>query len=221
MRKLLELVQPDGAISTLRPGHRLGADHDALPGAVLLAIGKWNAATGRAALLDTLDASLAWYRRRFRTQPSWLATWWQGQAWSLLYRLSGNLAYADFVFELADWALERQLDKNGAFVMDLWPTGPSFHTACAAEAIGDAWAIARLLGDEQRTERYEQGWRAAVGFVDQLIMRHEDMFCVADPGLALGGVRLAPTRSLVRIDFVAHTLLALLKGGQLTGAFVE
>lgn len=215
VRRILRLVHPDGTISHLAPGQRLGADHDALPGAVLLAIAKWNGATGRVALVDRLDRSLAWYRHRFRAQPTWLAVWWQAQAWSALYRLTGCSDYAEFTFETVDWALERQLHKNGAFLIDLWPEGPSFHTACAAEAVADAWAVASLAGDGERADRYSRAWRAATGFVETLIMRDEDTFFAVDPEMALGGVRLAPAQSVVRIDFVAHALLALVKGAQL------
>jgi orotate phosphoribosyltransferase/AMMECR1 domain-containing protein len=215
MRRIRRLVHPDGSISALAPGLRMGIDHDGLPGAVLLAIARWNTATGRADLLDHLDSSLAWYRRRFRVQPTWLAMWWQTQAWSALYRLTGCGDYAEFAFELVDWALERQLRKNGAFLVDLCPGGPSFQTACAAEAVADAWAVACLAGDGERADAYAHAWRAAVGFLDTLIMREEDTFFAVRPDIALGGVRQAPTRSAVRIDFVAHALLALVKGAQL------
>ncbi len=211
------LVHPDGMISQLAPGRRMGADHEGLPGAVLLAIAKWNAATGRTDLLEKLDPCLAWYQRRFRAQPAWLAAWWQAEAWSALHRLTGRGNYAEFAFELADWALDRQLGKNGAFVIDLWPDGPSFLTACAAEAVADTWTVARRLGDRKRASSYADSWRAAMAFVDTLILREDDTYCAADPDSALGGVRLDPARSVVRIDVVAHTLLALVKGAQLDG----
>lgn len=49
-------------------------------------------------------------------------------------------------------------------------------------------------------------------FMDNLIIRDEDTFCMKDPLHSCGGVRLSLTSTAVRIDFVSHLLLALVKG---------
>jgi hypothetical protein len=50
--------------------------------------------------------------------------------------------------------------------------------------------------------------------MNQIILRPEDGFCVAEPDRAVGGVRAAVFLSEVRVDFVSHTLLALVKAQQ-------
>ena len=47
--------------------------------------------------------------------------------------------------------------------------------------------------------------------MDRLIIRKEDTFGMRQPHRAVGGIRGSLTSSSVRIDYVAHTLLALVK----------
>ena len=47
-------------------------------------------------------------------------------------------------------------------------------------------------------------------FINRLIIRPEDTFCMRDPDRAVGGVRGSLITSSVRIDFVSHTLYALI-----------
>lgn len=137
---------------------------------------------------------------------------WQTQGWAALYKVTANPRMASFVFELADWALERQLEKNGAFLVDYARDGPGFHTACVLEALSDAWSIARLVKDTERERNYRHAWEGGIKFVDRLIIREGDRFAMPQPSRAFGGVRESLTSSKVRIDYVAHTLLALVKG---------
>ncbi len=212
--KIRSLFQSDGTVSDRPGGQRLGVDHDILPGQAIVSLARFARATGRSDLLPSgqLDACLARYRRRFRSLHRWLMIGWQMQAWSAVHGLSRAPEHAAFVFEMADWALDWQLRKNGAFLTDLHPEGPSFHTACVAEGIADAWTLARSIGDLEHSNLYEQSWRAAMGFMDELMIREEDTYCMPDPQSALGGVRPSHTSSTVRIDYAAHQLLAILKG---------
>jgi AMMECR1 domain-containing protein/orotate phosphoribosyltransferase len=215
--RLLGLLRPDGRISERLTG---AADHDFLPGAVLLALARyWTAsetAGGKREGMERLDSAFEWYRRRFRMLHPWGMVGWQTRSWSALHALTRNPEHAGFVFEIADWALDWQHERTGAFLTDLHEAGPSFHTAFVVEGIIDAWALALELGDDRRAGVYERSWREAVRFLDQLIIRPEDTFCMADAERALGGVRSSRANSDVRIDFVSHTLLALIEGARLS-----
>ncbi len=81
------------------------------------------------------------------------------QAWSSLFRWKKEEKYAAFVFEMADWALSRQI-KDGSFLVDYAKDGPSFHTACVLEGIADALSIAGSMGDESRICAYAAAWDA-------------------------------------------------------------
>jgi orotate phosphoribosyltransferase len=211
--RLLGLLRPDGRISERLTG---AADHDYLPGAVLLALARYWAAGGERFGVERLDGAFEWYRRRFRMLQPWGMVGWQTRSWAALHALTRNPEHAAFVFEMADWSLDWQHERTGAFITDLHEAGPSFHTAFLIEGITEAWELAVELGDSRRAAAYERSWREAVRFLDQLIIRREDTFCMADAGRALGGVRSSRANSDVRIDFVSHTLLALIQGARLS-----
>jgi AMMECR1 domain-containing protein len=209
---LTRLLQPDGRIAAPGNGRGLAADHDFLPGCVLWALGQYMEKTGRLDMVGEADSHLDWYRRRFQLLHPWGMVIWQTQAWTAMYRATRKPGYADFVFEIADWALEWQLEKDGAFLCDLDATGPSFHTAAITEGIADAWSLAIEVGDNSRAARYAISWDEATRFTRSLIIRHRDTFCMYDPDRAVGGVRSTPRSTDVRIDYVSHALTALLKG---------
>jgi hypothetical protein len=134
------------------------------------------------------------------------------QGWASMFRLTGDGDMAAFVFELADWALRYQLVKNGAFLVDYHTSRPSFDTACVLEGIAKARAIAAETGDGVTRRAYRTSWKQGTAFMDRLIVREEDTFAMPNPRRSLGGVRESLTASLVRIDYMAHSLLALVKG---------
>lgn len=211
-RRVRTFFHADGAITWQREGIRLNSDHDFLPGFVLRMAASVAELEGAEALPHSLHKHLSWYQRRFSLLHPWGMVWWQIQGWAPIHRLTGEEAMASFVYELADWALMHQLDKNGAFLVDYYPNGPGFHTACVLEGIGEAWTLALRAGDNERSNKYRQSWERGIKFVDRLIIREEDTYAMPEPLRSVGGVRESLTSSRVRIDYVAHALLALLKG---------
>lgn len=209
------LLQPDGRITAYGKALGVDHDHDFMPGAVLLGLAHFLAAAGQTGASIDLTPQLTWYRRRFRLTHPWGLASWHMQAWSALYRLNGEASHRDFVFELADWALDRQLELDGSFLTDLSPEAPSFHTAFVAEGIAEAWSLALDSGDVERAQRYFSSWKAAAEFMTQLIIYPEDTYCMHNPHRSVGGVRGMPTTSEVRIDYVSHTLRALIAGARI------
>lgn len=205
------LVQADGRVTERPDGRGVQTDHDFLPGTVLLAVARYVEAGGERAFLDGLDAALEWNRRRFSLARPWGMVGWQTQAWSAIHCGTGRSDQAAFVFELADWALDRQHEASGGFITEMHSHGYSFHSAFIAEGIADAWRVALRAGDISRAGRYEHSCRNAMRLLSRLMIRSEDTFCMPDPDQALGGVRGSLASSDVRIDHVSHTLLALLK----------
>jgi orotate phosphoribosyltransferase/AMMECR1 domain-containing protein len=209
--KLRTYFHSDGAITWQREGMRVQSDHDLFPGMALRMAAMIAQVDSPDKLPPFLDRHLTWNRRRFDLLHPWGMIFWQTQGWAALYKVTADPSMASFVFELADWALERQLEKNGAFLVDYARDGPGFHTACVLEALADAWSVARQVGDIERERNYRRTWERGIKFVDRLIIREDDRFAMPKPSRALGGVRESLTSSRVRIDYVAHTLLALMK----------
>jgi orotate phosphoribosyltransferase/AMMECR1 domain-containing protein len=204
------MFQPDGRITDTPRGLGIASEHDFMPGVALLAVAKYVEKTGENAWFESLAPQLKWYRRRFRLLHSWGMVGWQTQAWAAIHNLTGDPEHADFVFEIADWALDWQHERTGAFISDLSPTGPSFHTGFLTEGIAAAWMLALRLGDRERIARYAHSCKEALQFMNRLIIRPEDTVCMRDPGHSFGGVRGSLITSSVRIDFVSHTLYALI-----------
>jgi hypothetical protein len=137
---------------------------------------------------------------------------WQPQGWEAVHRARGAYPGRDLAFAAADWAIERQLRSNGAFLETLSPDEPSFNTGFIAEGIAAAWSLALASGETERARRYEEAWRRAARFMNRLMIHPEDTFGMAAGAAAIGGVRCMLTRSDVRIDQVSHWLHALLVG---------
>ena len=202
------MVQSDGRITDTPHGLGVASEHDFLPGAALLALAQYATARDDAAFLRDLSPQLQWYRRRFRLLHPWGMVGWQTQAWAAIHALTSDPAQAAFVFEMADWAADRQQERTGAFVTELSPTGPSFHAAFLAEGMAAAWSLAQRIGDAARAKRYARSCHEALRFMTRLIVYPEDGFCLHDPQRAVGAVRCSLITSYVRIDFVSHTLMA-------------
>ncbi len=204
------LLQPDGRVSVRPRARGLDADHDYMPGVVLLALARWAHATGDHEFVGDVAPQLEWYRRRFRLNHPWGMVGWQAQAWAALHAVTRAQAHAEFVFEIADWALESQSEYHGAFLNELNPYGLGFHTGFLTEGMVASWRLAQELGESKRAARYRRSVEAALRFCQRLYLRDEDLFVVADPKLALGGVRGALSTSEIRIDYNSHCLEALL-----------
>ena len=211
-RRIDVLFHDDGVISALPRGHRMNLDHDILPGQALRMAARIAAIEGLQSLPNCLSANLCWYRRRFRLQHPWGMVWWQLQGWAAIYSVTADSEPLPFLYEIADWALQNQLQVNGAFVVDYAPNGPGFHTACILEGLADAWLIAISQGDRSRSTAYEDAWRRGTQFMERLICRPEDTFAMPSPEKCIGGVRASLTTSSFRIDYAAHTLSAVCKG---------
>jgi AMMECR1 domain-containing protein/orotate phosphoribosyltransferase len=205
------MFRPNGWIHPDGQPVRSERDADYLPNAAILAIAAYKAAnpTGLAAKLEPYRA---WQERRFRLLHRWGQAGWLPQACAEVFRATGGCEYSSTAFLVADWCLEQQIDATGAFLTDLSPGGPTFHTAFIAEGIADTWATAMACQDYERALAYERAWWRAMEFVRRLIIRPADAICFADPDRSIGGVRGSLTSSTIRIDFVSHVAIALAKG---------
>jgi hypothetical protein len=189
-----------------------GQDHTFLPGGILMAVGPWLAARGAALPEHRFGPQLRWHREQFRATTSWALVGWHPQGWNAVHAIELRADIAGYVFELADWAIDRQLKKNGAFLDDFSDTEPSFDTGFIAEGIAAAWAVAIRAGDDERSERYRASWEGAMAFAASLVFKPEDSFASRAPDDMVGGVRLTPSSASLRIDATSHCLHALTSG---------
>jgi orotate phosphoribosyltransferase len=218
--RIKNFFQDDGRISYAPKARGFETDHDFFTGSAILALASSVKATGEIGDLKGLKTQFDWFKRRFRALHPWGMVGWHPQGWGAVYSILKEPQYADFVFEIADWALDWQQEKSGAFLIELHPYGPSFHTLFIAEGIAAAWRVAQLVGDRSRQSKYEASCQSAMRFLSQLMIYPQDTFCMPQPHLAVGGVRGCLSTSEVRIDYVSHSLLAAVKCFELTSGLL-
>jgi hypothetical protein len=157
-----------------------------------------------------LDRAFLYYRHRFRHKRDFGQVSWMALAWAAWWRVRGGDELASFVFEIADWILEFQ-QATGAFLTDHQPDTPGYTTAVYLEAVAAAANTASGTGDMARYRRYVEAHRRGFEFLDRLTIQDRDSSVLPNPEYATGGLRESLYSSHVRIDFVQHSLAAILE----------
>jgi orotate phosphoribosyltransferase/AMMECR1 domain-containing protein len=231
--KLLAAIDRHGRIATWQPPPEPAAREDDLeetddddeeeeetvdpeqlqnyvPGQVLLAL----AAAQKTGVISVdekkIERAFRYYRHRFRYkrdfgQVSWMAL--SSAAWA---RLTSQREYAVLALEIADWILEFQHAKTGAFLTDHQPDTPGYTTAVYLEAIGAVFHVAAEF-DPARCSRYDDAFHRGFAFLDRLIVQDRDSSVLPNADYAVGGLRENLYSGHVRIDFVQHSLAAILE----------
>ena len=215
---MLWLQRPSGMFITAFPPAKRIQSQDYFPGEALLAIATHYQSDPSATVLDAFNRAIRYYREHFRERPSPAFVPWQVQAFAKMARQTKRRDYVDFVFELTDWLAAKQLTPANCEWPELWGGIAGYQadrvgvaTASYLEGFTDALALARALGDAERTARYEELVRGAARFVMQLQIRPEEAYFIRSPRDAVGGIRTNPSLNLLRIDHCQHALIALIK----------
>src|SRR5262249_36880783 len=155
-------------------------------------------AAGRTEARPPAERAIRYYRHRFRYKRSWGQVGWLPQAAAAWHRVTGDAALAALAFEIADWALEDQLEKSGGLINDHQPDAPGYMTGVYLEGIAAALRLARATGDAARAARYEESCRRGLQFLDGLVYQERDRRLLPNPERAYGGVRISRTAADVR-----------------------
>ena len=182
------------------------AFQDYFPGQVLLALAVACEQNESEIDEERLHRSFKYYRHRFRYKRQFGQVAWLLQAFSKWWQVTREQDFADMVFEIADWLVEYQQDKTGAFINDHQPDTPGYTTAVYLEGIAAALAVA----EGARFQTYLSSFTRGLGFLDRLIIQERDQSILPNPDYALGGLRQGINYGEIRTDFVQHSLSALL-----------
>jgi orotate phosphoribosyltransferase/AMMECR1 domain-containing protein len=181
-----------------------------VPGQVLLAL----AAAARSGFVrldePKIETAFRYYRHRFRYKRDFGQVSWMTLAAAAWSRLTARREWAELVFEIADWVLEFQHANTGAFLTDHQPDTPGFTTAVYLEAIAAALHVASDF-DPTRCRQYDDAWRRGFTFLDRLIIQERDSSILPNVEYAIGGLRENLWSGHIRIDFVQHSLAAILE----------
>ncbi len=181
-----------------------------VPGQVLLALAA--AAAHGLLAVDTprIQRAFRYYRHRFRHKRDFGQVSWMTLAAAAWLRVTGQEGLAELVFEVADFITQFQQKKSGAFISDHQPDTPGYTTAVYLEAIAAAYHVARGFSPA-RAARYDDVWHEGFNFLDRLIVQQRDFSVLPNGDYALGGVRENLYSSHIRIDFVQHSLAAIVE----------
>jgi orotate phosphoribosyltransferase/AMMECR1 domain-containing protein len=187
-----------------------------VPGQVLLAL----AAAVRTGATDAderkIESAFRYYRHRFRYKRDFGQVSWMSLAAAAWWRLRERREFADFLFEITDFILTFQQTHPeqttpGAFLTDQQPDTPGFTTAVYLEAVASALDVASALSDTARERRYDEAWRLGFAFLDRLIIQDRDSSILPNAEYAVGGLRENLYSGYARIDFVQHSLAAIME----------
>ncbi len=201
-------VGPTGRIEAMEDGPgELQQDYFGPQALLALGVAVKAKATGDRELATR---ALSHYRRRFRGNRAWGAYAWLAQAaaaWGLARR---DAEWVDFCFEVVDGGLESQSLQRGCFYTPDEVHPPSALTGVYLEGVAAAHWAARLTGDARRAGRYARHLEAGFHFLESLVYQPRDRMLLPNFAWAEGGLRTAPDKSEVRLDYVQHALGALL-----------
>jgi AMMECR1 domain-containing protein/orotate phosphoribosyltransferase len=158
-----------------------------------------------------LDRAFDFYRHRFRYKRDFGQVGWMMQAFTSWWFITKNPEHAAFVFEIGDWVLQYQDQKEGGFQNDHQPNTPGYTTALYLEGLGAAARLADAMDQKQPAGSLRQACYKGFQFLDRIIIQERDIPVLPNPEWALGGVRPGIHGSDIRTDFVQHTLSAVLE----------
>jgi AMMECR1 domain-containing protein/orotate phosphoribosyltransferase len=207
---LWSFIGSHGCIAThFTPDHTEDIFQDYFPGQVLLAL----AAAAEAGLTqvdqEKLQRGFRYYRHRFRYQKNLAQVSWLMQAFSAWWQVQPDASFAELVFEIGDWLLQFQQQKSGAFLSDDQDDAIGYTTAVYLEAIGAAVRLAAAV-DPLRHRRYLAAYFAGLRFLFRITIHAGHAAVLPNSEYAVGGLRMSPESSFVRIDFVQHGLSSVL-----------
>jgi orotate phosphoribosyltransferase/AMMECR1 domain-containing protein len=205
-------IDAHGRISThSKPVEGLEAYQDYFPGQLLLALATAYQAGVTAIVESKLDKAFKYYRHRYRYRRDFGQVSWLMQAYGKWWDATGNSLFADFVFEIGDWILEYQQEKTGAFINDHQSDAPGYTTALYLEGVAAGVRLAALLGDDKRHQRYVESLRRGFNFLERLVIQQRDACLLPNAEFAIGGLHQSLYASEIRVDFVQHSLSAILE----------
>ena len=217
---LLALQDRSGAFGTSVRGTELEGSEIYYAGQCTLALARRYLTTKRDRLAEAVRAAVAYYRSWWddpttdNKDLSFLT--WMIQACDLADSIPATAGAADFAYDMADWALERQYPAShptlgwaGGF-----EGGPGIGTAAYTEGIAAAWAIALRRGDADRAARYRDSVLQAERFLLQLQLEPADLVFLRSAGHR-GAVRRSLRSRALRCDNAQHFLMAALRTASL------
>lgn len=215
---LLAIQQPDGALDFIPEPTPDKTENAAPAGWALLALAQSDPLEADPRIERALQRALSFYagRQDLLADPATAAA--LARAFAQGYDWTNDARASDFVFAILDHLVRLQVgpaacpwpELHGAINVRE-PGAVGVDTAIYLTALADGVALARRIGDQERTARYRQAVLDAARFILQLEIRPAGVYYVRNPRDALGGVRTAPWDNRIRVDHCAWALVSLIQ----------
>ena len=208
---IINAQQKDGSYQTdIIAGGQSGIDY--YPGEAMLALMKLYGMTKDRQYLDSVEKAFFYYRDYWRNNQNTAFVPWHSQAYRMLYDAKPNRELTDFVFEMNDWLISKQ-QTTGSYPDYLGGFGekPSNSTASYLEGLGDAYALAKTVDDNNHSDQYQKAIKLAARYVMQTQFTSDNAFYLSNPQKAIGGFRQSVVNNQERNDYTQHATLALMK----------
>ncbi len=164
---------------------------------------------------------LSHYRLENRPELAPVSASFLARGFAHHYARTNDARLSDFVFDVADRLALLQLNEDNCRYSELFgainvrePGLIGADTANYLAVLADALVLAGRVGDTQRVKRYRAATLSAVRFVLQLEVREIGCYFIRSPRDVLGGVRMAPWNSRIRVDHCANAVVALIHARQ-------
>jgi hypothetical protein len=174
---------------------------------------------------DLVRKALAYYKPWWKEHKDLAFVPGQTAAYAEAYLLTKEQPFADFVFEMNDWACGLQYDLQLDVQKSSWSGGfkgwaggkamdalPQADSACYAEGLADACRVAREAGDPDRWKRYTDALQLCLQFLGRLQYTESNTAHFADwyKPWVLGGFHASQQDGDLRLEHTRHAVAALM-----------
>ncbi|MCK5809171.1 hypothetical protein KAH37_09325 [bacterium] len=208
---ILKLQNPDGMWRTdfIKPLREI--DQLFFPGETMLAMMEYYKYSGDKKIKAAVAKAFPYYVNFWKNKKEGPFVPWQIRAYAQMYDVDPQKKYADFVFDLADW----MLNKFTPLTMDVgYGRAGALNRMYAStgvymEGLATAYDVAVKAKDAKRAEKYARAIHGGSGYALGLQWKEADGFRYPKPKVILGGLVMKPFNSEMRLDSTYHSVSAL------------
>jgi len=188
------------------------------PGEATLALMKLYEKTNNPQYLSSVEKALPYYKKYWEDNKNTAMIPWHTQTYFMLFQHTKNEQLKSdiqsFIFEANDWLIDNHQIEESQFPDLIGGFSHPFPTASTyvyLEGLGDAHALAILVKDTSRTEKYKESIKSGIRYTLENQYTLENGFYITNKERAVGGFRKSPVSSEERIDNTQHAGRALIK----------
>ncbi|MGA1821910.1 MAG: hypothetical protein ACMUIG_05230 [Thermoplasmatota archaeon] len=191
-----------------------GDHNDYYPGEALIALSKLYDMTGDARYLEGLNRSWEFYVDFYGSGVYTPFTPWGVESLVYMHSVTNDTKYSNLALIMGHRATLGQLTegfKGDPRYVGGFGNPPGSTTASKIEGVVDAFLLAGRMNDTYYTDLYSRHIRLAKDFLIRLQFNETDAGDYPDPERSVGGVPGSYQKTSVRIDYVQHTAVTLIK----------